>query len=95
MSLEDKNNEQRHSDDSPLLRTQSTPEICPKEDTSLKRNLIVARQCTFGQSGNRAVFNTNKKICDIDESLPDISAMSLASLYQKQHNLEDMMDTDK
>lgn len=94
MSLEEKHNEQTHSrsDCSPLLRTRSTPEICPRENTSLKRNLKLSRLNSFKH--NATADGKLKSPLKQNESLIDISAMSVVSLYHKQNSMEDM-DTDR
>lgn len=89
MSIEEKHNERSHalSDYSPLLRTRSSPEICSKDNALLKRKLKVPRLDSFSQ--NEAV-NNKKILSGNNESLHDISAMSVVSLYQNDHSLEDM-----
>lgn len=96
MSLEEKHNEQSHSisDNSPLLRTKSNPEICSIKRSSIKRKLKIVTQNSFNQNENEAVCNGNKKIYNENGSFPDISAMSVVSLYEKQDSLEDM-DTER
>lgn len=92
MSIEEKHNEEKYnrSDVSPLLRTNSNPEIHPR-NANFKRN---SKNLRLQSLDDGHLGFDNKKICDKNESLPDISAMSVVSLYQKQHVLDDM-DTER
>lgn len=93
MSLEEKQNEQSHSrsDCSPLLRTRSTPEICPKGNTTLENNMKLLR---LNSLKHNPADEEEKIFSNQNESLIDISAMSVLSLYRKQNSMEDM-DTDR
>ncbi|VEN38244.1 unnamed protein product [Callosobruchus maculatus] len=100
------NNDQksRLSDKLPLLRSNSSPvtkvqrdkvisdgtySLQPGSSSNLPRNY----KDHGNDKKNETFIYTNKMYCDKPESLQDISAMSILSLYQNETNLETEMDT--
>lgn len=94
MSILEPQNEniQSSSDVSPLLRCKSIPEISPRRNTVLKSSLKLS---TNFFDVEKDVTKGNKKVLpNKNESLSDIAAMSVISLYQRENSQEDM-DTER
>ncbi|CAG9825058.1 unnamed protein product [Phaedon cochleariae] len=101
------------SDTSPLLRTNSTPEILFSKTATKNKNTVSINhhannleesqlpKCTplnhlHGTKDQRSVIYNNGMYCDINKhSQPDISAMSVISLYKSGENLDSEMDTER
>lgn len=90
--------EQRNNESHALLRTNSTPEITIRRNVSGK-TLLNKRKATvepLNSTKNATVF-INKTFIEQEALNPnaEISAMSVASLYQSGDNLDAEMDTDR